>query len=287
MTPAGLEPVDAALDRRRAQRDARRRCPGTSAGRSHAAAQRSAGRSRPNPRDSALTRNESRVVTAPIRGIIKRNHDEERSMAPHTATTPGRRPPARRTSCRCTASTTSSCGSATPPRPPTSTSTPSASGRSPTPGSRPGGATATSHVLEQGRDPARADRHAARRHRGRPPPRAATATACAPSRCRSPTSTTPTPRRSPAARAASPSPPTLRDEHGRVRRATIADLRRHAAHVRRPRRLRRAVPARASRRDGRRAPRRRPAARDRPHRRQRRARPHGRVGRLLRATSSG
>ena len=60
-------------------------------------------------------------------------------------------------------------------------------------------------------------------------------------------------------------------------------LRRHAAHVRRARRLRRRLPARLRRAAT------TPAAdaghvrRHRPRRRQRRARPHGRVGRLLRA----
>ena len=88
-------------------------------------------------------------------------------------------------------------------------------------------------------------------------------------------------RRSSAAPTGVAEPHELSDEHGTVAPRDDRDLRRDAAHVRRARRLHGAVPARLRRARGRGAGRRH-AAGDRPHRRQRRARPHGRVGQVLR-----
>ena len=70
-------------------------------------------------------------------------------MSTQPVAAPSQRPAT--TSCRCTASTTSSCASATPPRPPTSTARRSASSRSPTPGWRPACATASRTCSAQGR----------------------------------------------------------------------------------------------------------------------------------------
>ena len=81
-----------------------------------------------------------------------------------------------------------------------------------------------------------------------------------------------------------------RRRRGRVRQGRARDdrhLRRRRAHLRRPLRLRGRLPPGLRRAGvGERRPDDARAACDRPHRRQRRARPHGRMGLVLRAVSS-
>ena len=145
------------------------------------------------------------------------------------------------TTCRSTASTTSSSTWATPCRPPTTTRTPSASAASPTAAWRPAtrdqrrptscsrAASASSSRAPCTPDsPIAAHQRTPRRRRARHRPQRAR-------RRRTPTARPPA-----AAPWASPSPHELTDEHGTVRAGHASDLRRHAAHLRRARRLRRA-----------------------------------------------
>ena len=143
----------------------------------------------------------------------------------------------------------------------------------------------TSHVLEQGRIRLVLTGRCGRAPRSPRTP-SATATASRSSRCRCPTRGTLTRRGRPRrARRARTRRGLRRARRGRARRDR--DLRRHDPPVRRARRLPGRVRARLRGGRARRLGRRRRPAGDRPHRRQRRGRQDGRVGRLLRARCSG
>ena len=182
--------------------------------------------------------------------------------------------------CRCTASTTSSCTSATPRRPPTSTPTRSASSASPTAASRPASATQVSHVLQQGRirlvltGALRSDSDIAA-HQRKHGDGVKVIALSVPDVDHA--------YREATARGAEgvTEPHDLTDEHGTVRLAAIRTYG-DTLHTFVDRDgYDGAVPARLQGRRGRHRGQRH-AARDRPHRRQRRARRDGRVGQVLR-----
>ena len=187
-------------------------------------------------------------------------------------------------SCRSRAGTTSSSGSVTPSRRPTTTSTRFGFTPERLRGARDGGPRPGVVRPRAGRDPlvltsALTDEHEVARFActhgdgvrdiALPGPDAEAGLSRS---------------RSSAARAVSASREWLEDEHGRVAGRVDRDLRRGRAHVRRARRLRRAVPARLHGGGaGWRADRGVGLDAARPLRRQRRAREDGRVGRVLRA----
>ena len=153
----------------------------------------------------------------------------------------------------------------------------------PTRARRRASATARPTCSSQGEITPRGDERARRRPRGRALRRARTATASATSRCACPTRARRTRVAVERGARGVREPEWLEDEFGRVAARLDRDLRRDRPHVRRPRGLRRAVPARL--RGGRAE---RTASRRRPH-----ALDHfvgnvelgqdGRVGRVLRA----
>ena len=209
--------------------------------------------------------------------------DEPRraTMAQQTAPSTAATPAPITTSCRSTASTTSSCTSATRCRPPTTTRTPSASARSPTRGLETGTRDRASHVLQQGRirlvltgalhsdSPIAAHQHS---HGDG----VKVIALCVPDVDHA--------YREATTRGAE-GVVEPHDAHRRARHRPPGDdqdLRRDAAHLRRARRLRRARSCPASTPSRTRTEDTGMLLGHRPHRRQRRARPDGRVGQVLR-----